>query len=281
VTAPGGGSIPEAPFLIYADPDVAPLPVVAHVPHSSHRIPDFARPSIVLRPALLWQEIVRMTDWHTDQLFSWLTGRGAQLFVASMSRLVFDPERFVDDYDEPMSRVGQGVVYTMTSQGELLRDDDAENREALVRDYYRPYHAGLEELVAWHLDQHGRCLILDCHSFATTPLPSEPDQAVPRPDVCIGTDPFHTPPELAEAIAAAFTREGLIVGRNRPFAGTMVPAARYRTDARVSSVMIEVRRGLYCDEESGAPSADFDQVRGMIERAVVSVLGVWLRDSSD
>lgn len=38
--------------------------------------------------------------------------------------------------------------------------------------------------------------MVDCHSFASTLLPYEPGQARDRADICMGTDRFHTPPEL-------------------------------------------------------------------------------------
>jgi hypothetical protein len=34
--------------------------------------------------------------------------------------------------------------------------------------------------------------------------------------------------------------------------------------------MIEVRRGLYCDEATGERSADFDATRAAVERAVTA-----------
>ena len=125
------------------------------------------------------------------------------------------------------------------------------------------------------------CLILDCHSFATVPLPSEPSQAVPRPDVCIGTDSFHTPRALADALGDAFSAEGFVVASDTPFSGTMVPLEHYQQDARVRSVMIEVRRGLYCDESTGEPNAEFERVRAAIERALTYAVGVALAEAGE
>ena len=47
------------------------------------------------------------------------------------------------------------------------------------------------------------------------------------------------------------TDHGFRVGMNRPFAGALVPNAFYGRDARVQSVMIELRRDLYMDERTG------------------------------
>jgi N-formylglutamate amidohydrolase len=62
---------------------------------------------------------------------------------------------------------------------------------------------------------------------------------------------------------------------NEPFAGALVPASRYRRDARVQAVMVEVNRGLYMREDDGSVRADFERtaerVRGCCLRAVDAV----------
>ena len=70
---------------------------------------------------------------------------------------------------------------------------------------YLPRHAQLERTVASVLARHGRCLGVDCHSFPSSPLPYErgPGAHV-RPDICIGTDAFHTSEATARAFVQAF-----------------------------------------------------------------------------
>jgi len=262
------------PFKIVLPPN--PGPLVAHIPHAASVITAGARPQFLLPDDELRCEIIRLTDWHADHLFSWVTRYGGTMFVGTVPRLIFDPERFADDAEEPMAEKGQGVLYTRSTQGELLREIDDATRADLIENLYEPYHEGLTALVQRRLDQSGQCLILDCHSFATVPLPSELSQTVPRPDICIGTDSFHTPAEMAEALESAFTAEGLGVSRDTPFSGTLVPLEYYHRDARVKSVMIEVRRGLYCDEETGERNGEFERVRTMVERAVSWAPGEWL-----
>jgi N-formylglutamate amidohydrolase len=91
-------------------------------------------------------------------------------------------------------------------------------------------------------------LIVDCHSFPSVALPYELDQGAQRADFCIGTDAFHTPPAVRDAIVAAVKQAGYSVTVDAPFAGALVPLASYRKDRRVWSVMIEVNRRLYMDE---------------------------------
>ncbi|MEX1336105.1 MAG: N-formylglutamate amidohydrolase, partial [Candidatus Limnocylindrales bacterium] len=228
------------PRIIRPSGDAAP--VIVHVPHASTVIPEAARAELLLSEAELADELLRLTDHHTDALFAGLGELGATLFVNDRSRFVFDPERFLEDSAEPMAARGQGVVYWQGTRGQPIRSASAELRERYVEEGYRPYHAALDALVAAVLEAFGVCLIVDGHSFPSEPLPSELDQAPDRPDICIGTDELHTPVALADALEAAFAAEGYVVRRDAPFAGTFVPGGFYGTDERVRSVMIEVRR---------------------------------------
>ena len=261
------GEAIAAPFTV-VEPGTARRPIVVHIPHASTVIPSVIRAEILLDDAALDREIVRMTDWHVDALFSPLTNLGATAFVNQRSRLVFDPERFVDDAGEPAAAVGQGVIYTHTSDGLLLRSISQAERSHRIAELYDPYHAAFTELVADTLGRFDRCLILDCHSFPSVALPTESGSSQKRPDICIGTDPFHTPPSLVARLREVFVDEGLSVAIDSPFEGTLVPLAYHGRDRRVSSVMIEVRRDLYCDETTGEPSEAFAATREKIARAV-------------
>lgn len=289
-----------------------------HVPHSSAEVPADVRPQFLLGDDDLARELRLMTDWHTDELFA-LPPAVAVTVRFPVSRLVVDPERFEDPEAERMEVVGMGAVYTKTSQGLPLRDEAeaARERETLLARYYRPHHAALEAATAAALAAHGRCLIVDCHSFPSRPLPYEFKvsadrwKVVHRPAVCIGTDttlppnaPFahpgmHTPPWLRERAAEAFGEmlsrwpggaapnpasaphepapEG--VGKavagiafDRPFAGALVPLPYLGNDRRVHAVMIELRRDLYMDEETGGRLAGFAGCAAAIQAALRRII---------
>lgn len=255
--------------------DVA-LPIVAHLPHAGTYLPPEVRAGIHLDDAALQRQLVQLTDWHTDRLFSWFPAAGAHAFINRTSRLVVDPERFADDALEPMAGRGQGVVYTRTTDLEPMRPDDPAERARLVAAYFEPYHAALTALVERVLERFGRCLIVDGHSFGTQPLPSEMDQAPDRPDICVGTDPTHTPKGLARALESAFRSAGFRVARDTPFAGSLVPLRHHGRDLRVATVMIEVRRGLYCDESTGEARPDLAAVADRIRGATLAAITEWL-----
>ena len=101
-------------------------PVIIHVPHAGLRIPRSELPSFVLSPADLKAEARRMADLDTHELAFQVRDRSGYrpwLFQNEMSRLVMDPERFPDD-SEIMNQVGMGVVYTRTSDRQVLRRPD-------------------------------------------------------------------------------------------------------------------------------------------------------------
>jgi N-formylglutamate deformylase len=243
---------------------------VLHIPHSSRHVPAEERQTILLDDTELNNELIRMTDSYTDELFS-STWVEAGRVIFPLSRLVCDVERFPSDADEPMAARGMGVVYARTSLGDVLREQpDAVHRHTILDRWYWPHHSTLERLVNDVVMRSGVCLIVDCHSFASVALPYELDQTSDRADICIGTDPFHTPPAIRDAIVAAAEKEGYSVAVDAPFAGALVPLSSYQTDRRILSVMIEVNRRLYMDELSGQKTQDFRTVRAAIGRLIMA-----------
>lgn len=199
--------------------------VIYHIPHSSTLIPPDLRSGFLLDDQAHDAELLAMTDAYTDNLFGSHAGRDDTVVTFPVSRLVVDPERFLDDAVESMARVGMGVIYQRTSDGVLLRNPpSAVERASLIQRFYESHHERLTKAVARGLANSGAALVLDCHSFPSRPLPYELDQDPHRPDICIGTDAFHTPDRLVEVARRAVADEGLTCRVNRPFAGTMVPS---------------------------------------------------------
>ena len=235
--------------------------VVMHIPHDATTIPGGVRGQFLGSDEEIREELLLMTDHFTHDLFA-RPADGDVIVRAPVSRLVVDVERFSDDADEPMAARGMGAIYEVTSRLKRLRRKlTAAERDALIATYYRPHHAYLELVASQALERFGKCLVLDCHSFPSVPLRYE--QAIPtvaRPDICIGTDAYHTNAQLADAFVSAFRRTGWQVSLNAPFAGALVPMTRYRKDARVQAVMVEVNRELYLRELDAAMKSDFEEV---------------------
>lgn len=79
---------------------------ILHIPHSSTKIP--MTNGYVVDQEVLDREILKLTDWYTDDLFSLV---GSIQVRADFSRIFCDTERFTDDSLEVMAKFGMGVLY--------------------------------------------------------------------------------------------------------------------------------------------------------------------------
>ena len=248
-----------------------PPAYVLHIPHASTHIPEDLRPDILLPSEDLEQELLALTDRYTDQLFALPPGNAATIQFP-VSRLIVDPERFIDDAAEPMAARGMGAIYTRGSKGQILRRAPSpEERARLLARFYEPHHRALSEAVEAAIKAWGYCLIFDCHSFPSRPLPYEPDQRPDRPDICFGTDPFHTPERVLDVSDGLFTRAGYRAALNQPYAGALVPATHFRRDDRVLAIMVELNRSLYMDEETGERLPGFHALSSRIHGLLAGI----------
>ena len=230
--------------------------VILHIPHSSTNIPKQFRREFLPEKEKMHSELLCMTDWYTDELFACAD---CLAIVHQYSRLVCDPERFLDPDEEMMWQKGMGMYYTRMSDGDLLKHSPLSSSEGLqaygkALKIYQQHHARLRSTVQHQLALFDKAVLIDGHSFSETVLPYEPQENhhLKRPEICLGADAVFTPNHLLDTAKEYFTQAGLEVAVNTPFAGTMVPEPFYSLqDKRVKSLMIEVNRSLYMDERTG------------------------------
>lgn len=219
-----------------------------HIPHASTHIPDYAGFEV----EKVEENLACLTDWATDEIFD---VNGVGKIIAPFSRLFCDVERF-DDEAEPMYKVGRGFFYTNGYDGAELRKMNTELKEHVYRDYYQPHHELFFHEVNNRLKQYGVCHVIDCHSFNDDPLGSL--VAHPKsPDICIGTDEYHTPEYLLNYTMNFWARHGYSVEMNNPYSGCIIPSEFFRSDKNVKGIMIEVNKRLYMNGEQVNP----DKVR--------------------
>ncbi|MGP3683570.1 N-formylglutamate amidohydrolase [Streptomyces sp. IBSNAI002] len=257
---------PFRPFRLL--PGAAASPVILHVPHSSRLVPKSVRDGIVLDDPGLERELDHITDSHTAGIAEAAAAGSAVRpwqFVNGLSRLVIAPERFPDEREE-MLAVGMGAVYTHTTHRERLRPDGFDGRP-LVDRYFHPYAEAVARAVRDRLEAVGRAVVIDVHSYPTRPLPYELHGEGARPPICLGTDPFHTPPGLLAAAERAFAGFGG-TGLDSPFAGTYVPLEHYGKDSRVQALMVEIRRDTYMSEPGGPAGPGLAVLAGALAELV-------------
>lgn len=240
--------------------------LILHVPHSSDHIP--MRDGFTVSEETIQHEILKLTDWHTEDLFH---SDDDVMIVAPFSRVFCDTERFADDEQEVMSKVGMGVCYEKSDDGRVMRVVREQLRSTILQEYYWKHHRLLSTTVSRELELHGEALIVDCHSFPSKPFIRDIDRSNNRPDFNIGTDSFHTPLELVELSEKFFRQRGYTLGVDAPYAGTIVPMEFYRTNKNVKSIMLEVNRKLYLKGPTNKRSTDYQRTKKVVQEYLNTV----------
>lgn len=206
----------------------------------------------------LENEILKLTDWFTDDLFY---SADEIIVTAGFSRIFCDVERFADDSLEIMAQYGMGVLYEKNDDGEVIRRVTPELKKRILNDFYWNHHRKLSEAVNKQLNQFGKSVIIDCHSFSNNPLKRDLDKTPERPDFNIGSDTFHTPNHLLEISKVFFKNAGFSLGINRPYSGSIVPAEHYHKNKNVQSIMLEINRALYMKVTTTEKSDKYSEIK--------------------
>lgn len=207
--------------------------IIVHIPHSGIEIPV----NNYFDGCLLIKDIIESTDFNTDEIFK----TDLTTIKTNFSRLYVDFERFENDV---MDKFGRGFYYTKNVDGIEIRDDS--EKESVLQ-IFKKYHNDFNDLVDEKLKENGFCTIIDCHSFNEEKLPFESN--LERPEICVGTDSFHTPKWLTEKTINFFSGEGFYTLENSPYCGTFVSQKHYKKDENVFSIMIEINKKLYLENK--------------------------------
>ena len=234
--------------------------LILHIPHASEYIPDWT--IYVFDQKTLKQEILKLTDWHTDDLFLF---NDTQTIKANFSRVFCDVERFSKDSQEVMAKFGMGALYEKSDNGLTLRIVNQEMRNYILTNYYWPHHEKLNQTVEQQLKENGKATIVDCHSFPNKPFKRDLNQNPDRPDFNIGTDTFHTPKKLITLSKNFFNEKGFSVGVDWPYSGTIVPLTHYKKNKNVQSIMLGVNRSLYLNENANSRSKQYLKTKAIIQ----------------
>jgi N-formylglutamate deformylase len=240
--------------------------LILNIPHSSTTIPD--KDGFIVDDIELEKEQIILTDWYTDDLFKNPFDISIQ---AEFSRIFCDVERFVDDKKEIMAQFGMGVLYETKDDGTPMRKITPGLRSKIIENYYIKHHQELTNAVHTQLELNGSAVIIDCHSFPDKPLKRDLNHQPDRPDINIGTDPYHTPTTLVEIANSFCSDHGFSLGIDWPYKGTIVPSEYYRANPDVLSVMIEINRKLYLKEGTTDRLADYAIIKSKISEFLTRI----------
>jgi len=233
----------EPPFPIIRHPATgAGTPILVSVPHyGTLPLPDITRDDY----AEPWFETFAygFADTFASDLYHDLHEHGATLLTTPFSRMFVDVNRRRDDFEhhegEVRSRRGVVRTHTMREVPIFSRPLAPAALEARLRALYDPYYAACERLLDQLRLAHGYALLLDAHTGSPRRMNDH--------QVIIGTRHGSTcAPELAETVAAVFTRHGFEVHDNvTGYTGGNIVATFGRPDARrVHAIQLEINASL-------------------------------------
>lgn len=256
--------------------------VVFSSPHSGA-----AYPRSFLRQTVLDEHAVRSSeDAFVDQLFADAQVFGAPLLSAEVPRAYVDLNRSHEELDpavisgiarlahNPRVSSGLGVVPRVVANGRAIYRGKITREEAQLRlsAYWFPYHDMLQSLMDDSLAAFGEAILVDCHSMPHEAINALDRTPGGRPEIILG-DRFGASAhcEIVDQIEAAFTRAGLRVGRNAPFAGAYITQHYGRPSRGQHAIQIEIDRSIYMNEQQIRPNRNFDTFRRALRGVIAEI----------
>ncbi len=256
--------------------------VVFASPHSGQRYSKAFLSSSVLDE----REIRSSEDAFVDVLFSAAPRFGSPLLAATEPRAYVDLNRNADELDpalvkgvdkssiNPRIGSGLGVIPRVVANGRAIYAGKISRAEAEQRltSVWQPYHACLQAQLRESHDLFGKSILLDCHSMPHEAINSISHGASGCPDVVLG-DRFGAAaaPEIMAQLETAFSKAGLVVARNAPFAGAFIAQHYGRPSRGQHVVQIEIDRSLYMDEKNIRPNDNFSELRALLTGVIAEV----------
>lgn len=237
-------------FRVRVDTNRTYKHILLHIPHSSVQFPEDVRYTFMDLDA----EEMLLIDYYTDELFMPDEERGRIHSVDfPYCRLFCDVERLIND---PLEKNGLGISYSRwipsaSGYGQTYRTFGAKEQAFKL---YADYHARVKKKI---VELGSDVLLIDCHSFSSQPnlLCSNP----PDIDICIGFNDDDTCPNkvVIGNIEQYFLSRGYKVGINKPFSNSKT----FKVPVKYHSVMIEVNKRLYMDEQTLEKTERFDYLK--------------------
>lgn len=271
-----------APPVIVHGPQGAPLPLLFDSPHNGFVVPPH------MTPAAPPEALATSCDAYVDELYAKAPGHGCTLIAATFPRWMIDPNRARDDIDPELlaapwpgqtvvsekSLSGMGLIRRLALPGVPVhsRKFTVAEVEALIRDYYDPYHDAVRsQLDALHA-RFGGVWHVDCHSMKSRGNAMNIDAGQARPDFVI-SDREGSTSEPGFIGCAVDTLRGLgyRVNVNNPYKGAELVRRYSNPAANRHSIQIEVNRALYMDEATRERHQGFEQLAANLERMTLAL----------
>lgn len=235
--------------------------LLLHVPHASTSFPENSG----YTSNDLDNEESLLIDYYTDELFVPKDeSEHIHGIVFPYCRLYCDVERLIND---PLENDGLGISYSRwvpssSGQGQIYRSFSTKERAFRL---YTDFHAQASKKI---VELGSDLLLIDCHSFSSQPnlLCSNPSDI----DICIGFNDDDTCPDkvVIGNIKHHFESLGYKVGINTPFSNSKT----FEVPLKYHSVMIEVNKRLYMNEDTLEKTDGFEKIKNDIQSLYCQLL---------
>jgi N-formylglutamate amidohydrolase len=238
--------------------------ILIHIPHSGTDFPSEFRDSYTV--PLLENDIDLCTDWDSEKLFR----TEYPTLCPSLSKCYIDYSCIYPP--EIALSLGRGPLYTHNSDGMPFRYISDQEKTYLLNEF-ESYHRRLSELIARKCEMYGICLLIHCHCFNNSLLPFEKNFISERirPDICIGTDPYHTPGWLSELICGEYEKNGFSAELNYPYSHASVPANFHGKDMRLLTVSVMINKRLYIENNEFPDMTKIDLLNGIFKNILYAL----------
>lgn len=264
--------------------------IVFASPHSGRDYPQAFLKASILEPTVLRSS----EDAYVDCFLRAASDAGSPVLLGAVPRAYVDYNRAASELDpalisgvsahglNPRISSGLGVIPRVVAGGRTIYRGKITRAEAefRLREFWHPYHTKLEAMMREQRARFGRAILLDMHSMPRDSISMNRQHTSLRPDIVLG-DRFGAAAHasISDAVAAVFTRAGLRVARNSPFAGAYITQRHGTPSNGQHAIQIEIDRGLYLDERSVTPNADFDAFCVLMDQIVAELVDLG-RDST-
>lgn len=278
----GGSPLPWVE--VHTGRDELALPLVCDSPHSGTSYPADFRYAID-------HALLRMgEDTHIERLWGHAPKVGATLVAARFPRTYIDPNRSLSDLDPSMIdgqwpgeaqpglrtlELGMGLVWRQTPTRQSIYDRQLSVAEVQNRidNFWRPYHAALQQACDAAVMRWGSCWHLNLHSM--------PSNAYERlgmsgnrklADFVLGD--LHgrsCDPSFRVWVSQVIEKHGYTVSINDPYAGVELVRMHGQPASRRHSLQIEVNRALYMNEKTREPNDGFNHLQANIASMLAEI----------
>jgi N-formylglutamate deformylase len=239
-----------------------------------------------LNQSILDQISIRSSeDAFLDQLIVGIEKYGSPKIIANAPRAFIDLNRSTDELDpalisgikdntrNPRISSGLGVIPRVVSHGkEIYRGKlSFEQAQSRIKNYWKPYHTDLSNLLQRSQSVFGQSLLIDIHSMPHEAVSTQ-SPFIKAPEIVVG-DRFgmSSDPEFTNLVISILKQHEFRVAKNTPFAGAFITQHHGKVKKRIHALQLEIDRSLYMDEEKISPNSEFEELKTRLFPALIQI----------